>query len=130
MTFCINAPPTFGALLRFHLTGKGWNTKTFADRLGKQARTIRYWLSDEHLPTDFETIERVLFGNDPRCHAEWRLELREALTVGLQAARTSSRSLRARQMRVRQAVTTLDTMSQPTRPEPSRLTSVIWPQSA
>jgi hypothetical protein len=40
-------------------------------------RTIRYWLKNEHLPPEIETIERVLFGNDAG-YAEWRLELRHA----------------------------------------------------
>jgi hypothetical protein len=83
---------TFGRLLQWHLNrgtrpggktefpGKWWNPKAFADEVGYRDRTVRQWLTDEQLPSDFETIERVLFGNDPCCYAEWRLELREAFT--------------------------------------------------
>jgi tetratricopeptide (TPR) repeat protein len=51
--------------------------KAFADAVALGDRTIRYWLRNEHLPPEIETIERVLFRDDA-CYAEWRLELREA----------------------------------------------------
>src|SRR5262245_11962469 len=80
---------TFGQLLDWHLLrgtrpggridhpGRKWSAKAFADAVGFADRTIRYWLRNEHLPPETETIERVLFGNDA-CYAEWRLELRHA----------------------------------------------------
>jgi hypothetical protein len=57
--------------------------KVFSERVGVADRTVRYWLSDEHLPPDTETIERVLFGNEETIkgadiYAEWRLDLRHA----------------------------------------------------
>ena len=57
--------------------GRRWSAKAFAEAVGFGDRTIRYWLRNEHLPPETETIERVLFGND-LCYAEWRLELRKA----------------------------------------------------
>jgi hypothetical protein len=79
----------FGQLLEWHLLrgtrpggkidhpGRKWSAKSFAEAVGFGDRTIRYWLRNEHLPPETETIERVLFGNDA-CYAEWRLELRHA----------------------------------------------------
>ena len=55
--------------------------KDFAGSVGPGDRTIRYWLNDEHLPPEVETIERVLFGGDA-CYADWRLELRHAHAIG------------------------------------------------
>jgi tetratricopeptide (TPR) repeat protein len=84
---------SFGRLLRWHLRrgtrpganidhpGKQWGVKEFADAVGPGDRTIRYWLNDEHLPPEIETIERVLFGG-AKCYAEWRLELRHAHGMG------------------------------------------------
>jgi tetratricopeptide (TPR) repeat protein len=57
--------------------GRQWGVKEFAGAVGLGDRTIRYWLNDQHLPPEIETIERVLFGKDV-CYAEWRLELRRA----------------------------------------------------
>jgi hypothetical protein len=57
--------------------GRQWGVKEFASAIGLGDRTIRYWLNDQHLPPEIETIERVLFGRDV-CYAEWRLELRRA----------------------------------------------------
>jgi hypothetical protein len=83
------AQSTFGQLLDWHLLrgtrpggkidhpGRKWSAKAFAEAVGFGDRTIRYWLRNEHLPPETETIERVLFGNDA-CYAEWRLELRHA----------------------------------------------------
>jgi hypothetical protein len=80
---------TFGQLLDWHLLrgtrpsgkidrpGRRWSAKAFADAVGCGDRTVRYWLRNEHLPPETETIERVLFGSDAR-YAEWRLELRRA----------------------------------------------------
>ena len=80
---------SFGQLLEWHLLrgtrpggktthpGRRWSAKAFAEAVGFGDRTIRYWLRNEHLPPETETIERVLFGND-LCYAEWRLELRQA----------------------------------------------------
>jgi adenylate cyclase len=80
---------TFGQLLDWHLLrgtrpsgkidhpGRKWSVKAFADAVGFGDRTIRYWLRNEHLPPETETIERVLFDDDA-CYAEWRLELRQA----------------------------------------------------
>jgi tetratricopeptide (TPR) repeat protein len=45
--------------------------------VGVQDRAVRYWLKDEHLPPETETIERLLFANDARC-GDWRMELRNA----------------------------------------------------
>jgi tetratricopeptide (TPR) repeat protein len=57
--------------------GRQWGVKEFASAVRLGDRTIRYWLKDQHLPPEIETIERVLFGRDA-CYAEWRLELRRA----------------------------------------------------
>jgi tetratricopeptide (TPR) repeat protein len=57
--------------------GRQWGVKEFGSAVGLGDRTIRYWLHDQHLPPEIETIERVLFGRDAR-YAEWRLELRRA----------------------------------------------------
>jgi tetratricopeptide (TPR) repeat protein len=89
------APPvdrmgwSFGQLLAWHFLrgtrpggkvdqpGRKWSTKAFADAVGVGDRTIRYWLRNEHLPPEIETVERLLFGNDT-CYDDWRLELRQA----------------------------------------------------
>jgi tetratricopeptide (TPR) repeat protein len=83
---------SFGQLLTWHLlrgtrrggkidqAGRKWSTKELADAIGVQPRTIRYWKKDEHLPTEIETLERLLFGEDA-CYAEWRLELRHAHAI-------------------------------------------------
>jgi hypothetical protein len=80
---------SFGQLITWHLMrgtrpggtlgipGRRWSNSAFADATGLNDRTIRYWLRDQHLPPETETIERILFGNDI-CYAEWRLELRNA----------------------------------------------------
>ena len=80
---------SFGRLLDWHLRrgtrpggktdhpGRQWGVKEFASAVGLGDRTIRYWLNDEHLPPEVETIEGILFGKDP-CYDEWRLELRHA----------------------------------------------------
>jgi hypothetical protein len=80
---------SFGQLLAWHFLrgtrpggkvdqpGRTWSAKSFADAVGVGDRTIRYWLRDEHLPPEIETIERLLFGNDA-CYDDWRLELRQA----------------------------------------------------
>jgi hypothetical protein len=54
---------------------RGWTQHVFADFVGKNDRTIRNWVTDKHLPSEIETIERILFGD---AHGEWRRELREA----------------------------------------------------
>jgi MerR HTH family regulatory protein len=80
---------SFGQLLAWHLLrgtrpggkidrpGREWSKAEFAQATGLGDRTIRYWLRNEHLPPEIETIERLLFGNDDG-YAEWRLELRHA----------------------------------------------------
>src|SRR5215469_1870221 len=76
---------TFGRLLAWHLRpggridrpGRTWTAKAFADAVGVGDRTVRYWLRNEHLPPEVETIERILFGRDAD-YPEWRLELRQA----------------------------------------------------
>jgi hypothetical protein len=74
------------AMARFtrYATGrKNRPARTKVDRKGVRRggwfrpRNVRYWLKNEHLPPETETIERILFGNDA-CYAEWRLELRQA----------------------------------------------------
>ncbi|PWB82933.1 MAG: hypothetical protein C3F11_09345 [Methylocystaceae bacterium] len=79
----------FGRLLAWHLLrgtrpggttdrpGRRWSAKALADGVGVNDRTVRYWLKNEHLPPEIETVERLLFGSDER-YAEWRLELRNA----------------------------------------------------
>jgi hypothetical protein len=86
---------TFGQLLHWHFLrgtrpggnidhpGRKWAVKAFAEKVGVSDRTIRYWLRNEHLPPDTETIERILLGNIETIkgvdtYAEWRLELRHA----------------------------------------------------
>jgi hypothetical protein len=68
---------------RIHHPGRKWAIKVFAEKVGISDRTVRYWLRNEHLPPDTETIERALFGNietikGSDIYAEWRLELRHA----------------------------------------------------
>jgi MerR HTH family regulatory protein len=96
---------SFGQLLDWHLlrgtrrggqidqAGRKWSTKELADAIGVQPRTIRYWKKNEHLPTEIETLERVLFGADA-CYAEWRLELRHAhaITQGVEIGAVTSAS--------------------------------------
>jgi tetratricopeptide (TPR) repeat protein len=83
----------FGQLLGWHFLrgtrpggkrdhpGRRWGTKTFADAVGVSDRTVRYWLKNQHLPPEIETIERLLFGNDAT-YDDWRLELRRAHAKG------------------------------------------------
>jgi hypothetical protein len=83
------AEGSYGRLLEWHLLrgtrpggrldhpGRKWSVKAFSEAVGVGDRTVRYWLKDEHLPPEIETIERVMFGNDA-CYAEWRLGLRRA----------------------------------------------------
>jgi tetratricopeptide (TPR) repeat protein len=81
---------TFGQLLEWHMDhgtrpggkidrpGPKWTSGKLQEAVGlKSDRTIRYWLKNEHVPPESETLERVLFGKDP-CFDEWRLELRRA----------------------------------------------------
>ena len=84
------ADNSFGELLGWHLlrgtrpgarknrAGRRWGTKEFAAAVGMSDRTVRFWLKDQHLPPEIETIERVLFGRDLSSHEEWRLALRHA----------------------------------------------------
>lgn len=84
------AGKSFGQLLGWHLlrgtrpgapgnrAGRRWGTKEFAAAVGVSDRTVRFWLKDQHLPPEIETIERVLFGHKLSSHAEWRLEVRHA----------------------------------------------------
>jgi tetratricopeptide (TPR) repeat protein len=62
---------------RIDYPGRQWGVKEFASAVGLGDRTIRYWLKDQHLPPEIETIEGVLFGRDTH-YAEWRVELRRA----------------------------------------------------
>jgi len=95
----------FGQVLAWHLLrgtrpggkidhpGRKWSTTAFAAATGLHDRTIRYWLKNQHLPPEIETIERVLFGNDA-CYDEWRLELRRAhATTWAARNKDSERSL-------------------------------------
>jgi tetratricopeptide (TPR) repeat protein len=93
LTSDFNAIPreqwAFGQVLEWHLVrgtrpggaldraGRRWSRAEFAGRTGLGARTIGNWLTNQHLPPETETIERVLFGNDA-CYSDWRLELRHA----------------------------------------------------
>ena len=84
------ADNSFGELLGWHLlrgtrpgarrnrAGRRWGTKEFAAAVGVSDRTVRFWLRDQHLPPEIETIERLLFGHDLSSHVEWRLALRHA----------------------------------------------------
>jgi tetratricopeptide (TPR) repeat protein len=85
-----NRSTSFGQLLGDHLlrgtrphvstksAGRKWGKKEFAAAVGVSDRTVRFWLQDQHLPPEIETIERVLFGDDPTACAAWRLDLRQA----------------------------------------------------
>jgi len=89
---------SFGQVLEWHLVrgtrpggridrpGRRWTRTEFADRTGLGPRTVGNWLTNDHLPPETETIERVLFGDDA-CYADWRLELRQAHTAGWAAKR-------------------------------------------
>jgi hypothetical protein len=57
--------------------GKRWSNKEFAAELGIGERTVRYWRNGDKRPTDFPSLERVLFG-DNAAYAEWRFDLRAA----------------------------------------------------
>jgi class 3 adenylate cyclase len=84
------AEKSFGQLLGWHLlrgtrpgaqrnrAGRRWGMKEFAAAVGVSDRTVRFWLKDQHLPPEIETIERLLFGHELSSHVEWRLELRHA----------------------------------------------------
>jgi class 3 adenylate cyclase/predicted ATPase len=84
------AGKSFGQLLGWHLlrgtrpgaprnrAGRRWGSKEFAAAVGVSDRTVRFWLKDQHLPPEIETIERVLFGHNLSSHVEWRLALRHA----------------------------------------------------
>jgi tetratricopeptide (TPR) repeat protein len=92
---------SFGRLLDWHLLrgtrpggridrpGRAWTAKAFADAVGVGDRTVRYWLKDEHLPPEVETIERILFGGEA-AYAEWRLELRRAHARNRDAEKNSA----------------------------------------
>jgi TolB-like protein/Flp pilus assembly protein TadD len=89
----------FGQLLSWHLlrgtrpggrkdrAGRKWSKKEFAAAVGVSDRTARFWLRNQHLPREVETIERVLFGRDPSTHAEWRIELRQAHEITSRSGR-------------------------------------------
>ncbi len=95
---------TFGQLLGWHLLrgtrpggkihypGRRWSTKAFAEAVGCGDRAVRYWLRNEHLPPEIETVERVLFGNGAG-YAEWRLELRRAHAMSWAAKGAGARAL-------------------------------------
>jgi tetratricopeptide (TPR) repeat protein len=86
----VRAPKSFGQLLGWHLlrgsrpsggkygAGRRWGKKEFAATIGVSDRTVRFWLQNRHLPPEVETVERVLFGEDPSNCTELRLELRHA----------------------------------------------------
>jgi class 3 adenylate cyclase len=94
MTEAARAAPragsSFGQLLGWHLlrgtrpgagknrAGRRWGSKKFAAAVGVSDRTVRFWLKDQHLPPEIETIERVLFGRGTSSHPQWRLALRHA----------------------------------------------------
>src|SRR5216684_1936523 len=76
-TFVSRSAVTFSRVVKIDHPGRNWSAKAFAEAVGLGDRTIRYWLRNEHLPSEIETIERVLFGSDA-CYGVWRLELRQA----------------------------------------------------
>jgi hypothetical protein len=112
MSALAHARRTFGEILDHHLSrgtrpdgntdhpGRMWSKQAFADAVGYGDRAVRHWLSDRHLPTDIETIERVLFGLDYARYPEWRLELREAHTMSLRSIRAGRMRARGRQKNV------------------------------
>jgi hypothetical protein len=57
--------------------GRSWTNKEFAFRLGNDERTIRNWRRGRNIPSEIESIERELFG-DNLPYAASRAELREA----------------------------------------------------
>jgi tetratricopeptide (TPR) repeat protein len=61
--------------------GRPWTAKELADLTGMSARSIRYWLDDQKLPADTQTIERALFGTS-KLFDDWRTGLRAALVRG------------------------------------------------
>ncbi len=81
---------TFGELLAWHLLrgtrpngtmerqGQRWAKKDFAHAVRRDARAVRYWLGNEHLPTDTSDVELALFGTVEEKYADWRVALREA----------------------------------------------------
>ena len=86
----IHLEGTFGQCVRFLLfehgtrpygapekIGRRWTEKEFADAVGVDQRAVRYWLSDQKVPQEMLSIERVLFGDNER-YDTWRKELRAA----------------------------------------------------
>jgi hypothetical protein len=80
---------SFGQFLRFLLfehgarpdgspdkVGEPWVQATFAARVGKSDRLVRYWLDNEKCPRDLRAIERVIFGASKN-YDRWRLLLRK-----------------------------------------------------
>jgi len=97
---------SFHLLLRFHLDrgtrpqgargslGMKWAIPKFAHAVGVAEHTVRDWLAAKYPPNEsnFVSIEGTLFGQNHE-YDEWRLELRQALTVA--RAQSASKSFSA-----------------------------------
>ena len=93
---------TFGEVLSWHLfengsrpdghpnsPGKIWGKKEFAAAAGKEdARSVRYWLANKHLPVELIGIENALFGEN-QAYAAWRHELRRAFGAAKKGSATA-----------------------------------------
>ncbi len=84
---------TFGRLLNWHLqrgtrptrgVAREWSLEEFASNTGVSKRAVRNWIVQQNVPSNVATIERVLFGSDPRFH-NLRAELRERYNHSLEA---------------------------------------------
>lgn len=80
----------FGELIDWHVRagtrprgssqqGRAWSKKDLADKIGRDPRTLRYWVNEKSFPESAEDLERVLFGNDQSYGSKSRRQLRDAL---------------------------------------------------
>jgi hypothetical protein len=95
--------------------GGPWVQARFAELVGVDDRTVRYWLDDKKAPSDLRPIERVLFGENKR-YDVWRMEMRAAHE-------------RARKRRARRQVTIPDMGGDATIPSKSPLARPAPPLS-
>jgi hypothetical protein len=86
----IHSGRTFGQWLRFLLLehgtrpngslekpGRIWTDVEFGEKVGVSDRAVRHWLADDKFPRDLLSIERELFGENPKFDV-WRQALRAA----------------------------------------------------
>jgi hypothetical protein len=59
--------------------GKRWRRNEFAGEVGRDRRTIGFWLTDVHPPKEALSLERAFCGENPADRAELRKVIRAAL---------------------------------------------------